>query len=113
MPFVGIFWYLEDNLLFTKKELPSPEIETEISIDSRYSHFDTWEEVRAKIPVLRDIEEYDSVPRGRIVFLKAEGTFRIYHGVQLHKKVLKALVDEFDLSGSPWEAMSDEHYLPF
>jgi hypothetical protein len=116
-PRIGIFWIFEDRIFDMVME-PARSIEgNSISKDSSHAHLDRWEELRAqgklgRLPqILQD--EYFYVPRGRVVFLKIEMKYIIYHGDEFTDLHRELIMNAFKLPPEITEDRVDEHYNPF
>ena len=64
---IGIFWFYSDRIIGIAHEFNSNEKDSIGLIDSKYTHVEYWERIKADIPELRYME-YDEVQRGRVIF---------------------------------------------
>ena len=64
---IGIFWFYSDKIIGIAHEFNSNEKDSIGLIDSKYTHVEYWERIKADIPELRYME-YDEVQRGRVIF---------------------------------------------
>ena len=80
---IGIFWFFSDKIIGIAHEFNSNEKDSIGLIDSKYTHVEYWERIKADIPELRYME-YDEVQRGRVIFDINKNKLIIY----LDKKLL-------------------------
>ena len=75
------------------------------------SHWDLWRAAQKAYPVLKDIE-YDTFPRGRVVYNKNTHKYIIYMDPVLNNEIdIDLITDRFNLrSGSYLVDDKDEHY---
>ena len=115
-PRVGIFWTWKGQLFHAESAPVSKAVETKISIDYAVGHYAAWFIMEKKgilnklPPFLR--EEYDSIPRGRVVYLKKKKSFVVYHGDDFTRDIFETVVKLFNLSGRSIIDEIDEHYNP-
>src|SRR5262249_38077849 len=78
-------------------------------INGPFDHLPYWERVRRTLPAFRHVE-YNAVPRGRVLYKKAEGRFVVYMDKVLHREEVKALIlHHFELPGET-PLLTDIHY---
>ena len=71
MPKVGIFWSINNELVFVRTQEIENAVTTDISIDSAFSHSDEWDKIPQVIKrQITNAKEYFEIPRGRILFMK-------------------------------------------
>jgi hypothetical protein len=108
-PKVGIFWFYKRTLLTASAPLDKG-VETSDSVNGPFDHIDFWPILQRQHPKLRQLE-YEDVPRGRVLFLKATRTFDIYMDKRLHTPTFKRqLLAAFDLPKSRTRYRTDPHY---
>src|SRR5438445_3916242 len=78
-------------------------------INGPFDHLPYWETVRRTIPALRTVE-YDAVPRGRVLYRKAENRCVVYMDKVLHcEKGKTGIMTYFELPAeTPF--LTDIHY---
>ncbi len=87
---VGIFWVFQ-GLPIVSAVLLHEGIDDGDFINGPYDHLQYWETVRRTIPALRTVE-YDAVPRGRVLYKKAEGQCVVYMDKVLHRDAVKQVI---------------------
>jgi len=105
---VGIFWFYQDRLLVAAVPLQDG-IEDELSINGPYDHFPYWETVRRTIPALRTVE-YEALPRGRVLYKKAERRCVVYMDNFLHQDIYKQAIRHHFALPSATPFLTDTHY---
>ena len=105
---VGIFWMYQGQLI--EAAVPLHEgIDDNDFINGPFDHLPYWETVRRTIPALRTVE-YDAVPRGRVLYKKAEGRCYVYMDKVLHREKVKTwIMTHFELPAETLFA-TDIHY---
>lgn len=75
------------------------------------SHWDLWKAAQKYYPELKHIE-YDTFPRGRVVFNKKTRKYIIYLDPKLNNEIdIDLIIDRFDLSSGAYIIDDkDEHY---
>ena len=115
-PCVGIFWSY-DNRLFHCEYSPLTEgIKTRISIDYEVGHYAAWF-IMAKTGILDKLPqnlraEYDSIPRGRVVYLLKREKFVVYHGDEFDDSQYDNIKKLFNLPEEMTIERIDMHYNP-
>ena len=115
-PCVGIFWSY-DNKLFHCEYSPLTEgIKTRISIDYEVGHYAAWF-IMAKTGILDKLPqnlraEYDSIPRGRVVYLLKKEKFVVYHGDEFDDDQYENIKILFNLPEEKTIERIDMHYNP-
>lgn len=106
---VGIFWVHRGKLLAAA--VPVTEgVQSVDAINGQVDHVSYWPRLQKLHLELRDLE-YEQVPRGRVLLLKATETFCVYMDKTLHKpKIKQALMREFGLPKSRTRFTTDSHY---
>jgi hypothetical protein len=87
---VGIFWVYHGQIIVAAVPLHEGLDDGEF-INGPYDHLPYWEVVRRIVPACRMLE-YDSVPRGRVLYKKAEGRSYVYMDTVLHRKEVTAML---------------------
>jgi hypothetical protein len=122
-PSVGIFWGVsfgvEQRLIADGAPLSAAEAYGEC-LTYGYGHYEVWEAWReAGFPELREVglkqkllrSEYETFPRGRIVYDCTTETFWIYADRRLQRSETVDLIKQsFGLAESPCLIRSDFHY---
>jgi len=105
---VGIFWVYHTQQIVAAVPLHEGMDDGDF-INGPWDHLPYWETVRRTIPALRTVE-YDAVPRGRVLYKKAEGRCYVYMDKVLHRDVVKQVIrHHFELPvATPF--LSDLHY---
>ena len=108
-PRLAIFWVFRRRLL--KADTPLERgIHTREAINGQFDHLDFWPVLQRLWPEFRGLQ-YEEVPRGRILFLKADRTFCVYMDKSLHTPEIKRLLlEEFDLPRAGTKFLTDPHY---
>jgi hypothetical protein len=122
---VGIFWFVPARI-FDRSAIVTDM--TPIGEASDYAglkthdrgHFEYWSSLAAlgvrelrerRLPTVIAFTEYETYPRGRIVYYPSREQFTIYADRQLHKRVfIDAVVSAFDLPAGCYSIESDPHY---
>ena len=115
-PRVGIFWTYNGKLFHHESSPCSRAVRTKISIDYAVGHYAAWF-IMAKKGLLKELpphmlDEYDSIPRGRVVYLFERDSFVIYHGDDFNEVIYDEIVDHFCLPKEKTVEEIDEHYNP-
>ena len=105
---VGIFWVYHTQPIVAAVPLPEGINDGDF-INGPDDHLQYWETVRRTMPALRWVE-YDAVPRGRVLYKKAEGRCVVYMDKVLHREDVKQVIrDHFALPvTTPF--LTDLHY---
>lgn len=115
-PRVGIFWSYESKLFHCESSPLSEGVKTRISIDYAVGHYAAWF-IMGKRGVLDRLPktlrgEYDSIPRGRVVYLLKKEKFVVYHGDDFDDHQYKELIELFHLPREKTIDRIDMHYNP-
>ncbi len=115
-PHVGIFWSYENRIFHIESSPLSKGIRTLVSIDYAVGHYAAWF-LMAKRGILNRLpaflrDEYDSIPRGRVVYLFENRSFVIYHGDEFSDVQYRSLIDSMNLPQDRTIDVIDEHYNP-
>jgi hypothetical protein len=105
---VGIFWVYNTQPIVAAVSLPEGLDDGDF-INGPYDHLPYWEIVCRTTPALRMVE-YDAVPRGRVLYKKAEGRCVVYMDKVLHREDVKQVImHHFELPvATPF--LTDLHY---
>ena len=115
-PRVGIFWTWKGQLFHAESCPLSRGVRTTVSIDYPIGHYNAWflMERRGLLnrlpPELRD--EYDAIPRGRIIYHLNREAFIIYHGDEYGPAMQATLMEMFRLPADTVVDEVDMHYNP-
>lgn len=110
---IGIFWIYKDTVIGKTVDLVEGDQPIPGVIDSPDTHVYVWEsdpEFRLPFSELREFE-YQSIPRGRVIYFKNKSVFKIYMDKVLFSKANKKnILEFFNLTTSKviWE--TDSHY---
>jgi len=113
MPHIGIFWIFRRKLLGRRAPLSEGEASCPGLLDSPLTHIEVWRDdpsLRAEFPELRD-REYDSVPRGRVLWDERAQQAIVYMDASLFSDGNKAqIIAFFDLTDCAIRWRTDLHY---
>ena len=113
---IGIYWLYQGELFAVFTQSPDKGDRASAAIDSVFSHWHEWEVLRSQgrlrelPPELRS--EYDSIPRGRVVYRFQPPGFVILHGSVFDTAIRAKVVRSFRLQGHRVTDEWDEHYDP-
>ncbi len=115
-PCVGIFWSYDDKLFHCEYSPLSEGVKTRISIDYEVGHYAAWF-IMAKRGILEKLPqnlraEYDSIPRGRVVYLLKKEKFVVYHGDEFDDDQYERIKTLFHLPHEKTIERIDMHYNP-
>ena len=115
-PCVGIFWSYDDKLFHCEYSPLSEGVKTRISIDYEVGHYAAWF-IMAKRGLLEKLPqnlraEYDSIPRGRVVYLLKKEKFVVYHGDAFDVHQYERIKTLFHLPHDKTIERIDMHYNP-
>ena len=117
-PLVGIFWV---DLIKKKIELalaePAESIELKPGsefITSPHGHCAIWGQFKRNnlLPEKWKDQEYEHVPRGRVLFDRKKKRFKVFSSQKLSESLWfqEAIIKEFNLQFSKTAFFGDEHY---
>lgn len=115
-PRVGIFWSYQNHLFHYESSPVTEGMITTISVDYKVGHYAAWflMEKRGLLeklpPSLRS--EYDTIPRGRVVYLFRKKKFVVYHGDDFTARELEEIKSLFCLPEEWTIDDIDMHYNP-
>lgn len=115
-PQIGIFWSYKNKIFHIEGSNLEDGIETSVSRDYAIGHYNAWF-VMAKNGVLDKLpksmqDEYDSIPRGRVVYLFEKKKFVIYHGDEFTQAEKEEIIKAFNLPKNETIDDIDMHYNP-
>ncbi len=115
-PRVGIFWIHEGKLFHAESSPRSKAAHTRISIDYATGHYAAWF-IMGKRGILEELpphmrDEYDSISRGRVVYLLEKESYVIYHGDDYNESIHREIMEIFNLPEDATIDGIDEHYNP-
>ena len=106
---VGIFWRWEGKLLAVTNSIRHGESAGGV-VDSKLAHAETWRLLQDRHPELRPLE-YDAVPRGRVLYLRRGGVFRVLMDKRLFQsQTMTAIRRRFRLPKGKTTFGTDPHY---
>lgn len=115
-PRVGIFWSYNNRIFHHESSPFSEGIQTTISVDYEVGHYAAWflMEKRGLLKSLPETlrYEYDSIPRGRVVYLFKKERFVLYHGDDFTENEKKIIMEAFNLPEDKTLDDIDMHYNP-
>jgi hypothetical protein len=108
MGFVGIFFYINDDMVYESTSLDEAEKYGDFKVHKK-GHFEMWEERLER--KLR--KPYDYYPRGRVVYNQSNNTFRIFLDKCLKApEIIEKIIQIFNLKTENIEIDdSDPHYV--
>ena len=107
---IGIFWFYSDKIIGIAHEFNSNEKDSIGLIDSKYTHVEYWERIKADIPELRYME-YDEVQRGRVIFDTNKNKMIVYLDETLIKRSkVNEIFKFFDITLDQVILRKDPHY---
>lgn len=120
---MGIFWWLptggRGELLLHALPLSDAEPYGDC-LTHPSGHYEVWEQWgrlseaergACSIPALVAEEEYETFPRGRVVYHRTDATFWVYADRRLHKPdIVRQITAAFCISDCVWLLKSDPHY---
>ena len=105
---VGIFWIYRGQLIL--KAVPLQDgLDDGDFINGPEDHLSYWDTVRRTRPALRSVE-YDAVPRGRVLYKKAEGQCYVYMDKVLHHEDVKTMLRHHFALPAETPFYTDIHY---
>ena len=105
---VGIFWVYQGQLIVASVPLHEG-IDDGHYINGPYDHLPYWETIRRTMPALRPVE-CDAVPRGRVLYKKAEGRCVVYMDKVLHRHAYKRAIRHHFALPAAAPFLTDSHY---
>lgn len=115
-PFVGIFWFYKDLVMFPHAVPLAEGLIYGDAITGVKDHADYWEELAmGQLSFLPEYlrKEYFSIPRGRVVYHKDTDQFHILHGNNLIKRDLIQVRKLFCLPKEKTVFEIDTHYCDY
>ena len=110
---IGIFWVYKDTVIGKAVDLVEGDQSIPGVVDSPDTHVYVWEsdpEFRLPFSELREFE-YQSIPRGRVIYFKNKSVFKIYMDKVLFSEANKKnILEFFDLATSKVIWDTDSHY---
>lgn len=105
---VGIFFYINDDLVYESTSIDNAEKYGDFKVHKK-GHFEMWEEHLEK----KFRRPYDYYPRGRVVYNYINSTFRIFLDKCLKDpKIVEKIMQVFNLQKESIEIDdSDSHYV--
>ena len=115
-PEVGIFWTWNGRIFHIESAPESKAVHTRVSIDYAVGHYAAWFMMERRgilkrlPPHMRD--EYDAIPRGRVVYLYEKQGYLVYHGDDFSDRLFQEICDRLHLPADRTYDAVDEHYNP-
>ena len=110
---IRIFWVYKDTVIGKAVDLVEGDQSIPGVVDSPDTHVYVWEsdpEFRIPFSELREFE-YQSIPRGRVIYFNNKSVFKIYMDKVLFSKANKKnILEFFDLATSKVIWDTDSHY---
>ncbi len=110
-PRVGIFWYYNKKVLGDFFELAVAELYGQV-LGPHSNHYDFWKEIQRSAPELV-CEEYEYIPRGRVLYNLIAGEFVIISSASIvkNKAAIKAIRRSCNIPDTaPVSLKTDQHY---
>ena len=111
MPKVGIFFFIEDQILIDA--VPVEQGERYGDALQHGEHYEFWKRLVPNGIAERSFKSraYDAYPRGRVVYFPKRKEFCLYHDACLMpEREIRKVIEEFELAGAKIEIMEDGHY---
>jgi len=106
---IGIFWWFAGRLLASTCRVEQG-IAGGGSVDSQFSHVETWRVLQRRYPKLRTLD-YEDVSRGRVVYLHRSKRFRVLMDkVLFQPHIQTTILKRFGLPKSRTRFLTDQHY---
>ncbi len=115
-PLIGIFWLYNGQLFYAESSPLEEGQKSTISIDYKGGHYTSWfimgkNKILDVLPMsLRD--EYDLIPRGRVIYHFPKEKFIVYHGDDWSEEVYKDIKKRYNLPDDQTIDDIDMHYNP-
>ena len=115
-PEVGIFWTYEGKIFHIESSPVSKAVHTRVSIDYAVGHYAAWFRMGKQgllnqlPPHMRD--EYDSIFRGRVIYLFDRQSYVVYHGDDFNDAMFREIIKLLNLPEDAVYDEVDEHYNP-
>ncbi|MFC1744442.1 hypothetical protein ACFL35_10650 [Candidatus Riflebacteria bacterium] len=109
---IGIFWLYKNHVIGNPVSIEMGEESVTGLIDSLDAHYEFWETcaIQKEFPELR-YEEYENIPRGRVLYNSITQEFEIFMDNKLFEIILKEIIIKyFDLKGCKNNWKTDPHY---
>ncbi len=117
LPSVGIFWLYGECVIFAERTPVAEGQPYGDAVSGWRDHAEYWEELRSSgsLDVLPEPlrEEYFSIPRGRVVYHRGDGTFHVYHGNNVTDEDLARVAAYFGLPAKQTVFEQDLHYCDY
>lgn len=113
MAAIGIFWVYKGVVFGKKTTIAEGEEALTGMVDSPFNHVDFWDsdtDLHRQFPELVHLE-YQHLPRGRVLYLRAQASPLVYLDRTLNTRVTRTLIArffEFEPEQAVWR--SDLHY---
>lgn len=110
---VGIFWYAYDTLIYKAKAVSALSADDLGLIDSPFTHIEEWEnkQIYLKFHLRLQNTEYQSYPRGRVIYNRLDNDFYVYIDKSIfNKQIIGQIIRQFGLSAFQIKWMQDPHY---
>ena len=110
---IGIFWFIDDKIIGQKCSINEGEASVLGFIDSPFNHYESWELDPSFLDAFPHLfgSEYQTFPRGRVVYSKPENRFYIYLDKVLKNECSKKSIRSyFELGSQKIKWLSDLHY---
>ncbi len=108
---IGIFWYYNNKVIGKTYNLLEAEKYGDF-LSPILGHYDYWNQIQKALPELY-YEEYEYIPRGRIVYDTTKDHFVLLSSKKIikNKTILKAIKEFFSIpEDAKFVAKSDLHY---
>ena len=113
---VGIFWYVNDTLIFKTMQISKLKKDQLGLIDSPFTHIEEWETHHIYLSFFKHLQgsEYQTYPRGRVIYNSLINQFYIYLDKTIfNKPTIKKITNAFELKEHKIKWLLDPHYKTF
>ncbi|MBU2872133.1 hypothetical protein [Colwellia sp. E2M01] len=113
---VGIFWYVNDTLIFKTKQINKLQQDELGLIDSTFTHIEEWETNHIYLKFAQRLQgtEYQIYPRGRVIYNSLKNQFYIYLDKTIfNKPITEKIINAFELRKHKVKWFQDPHYQTF
>lgn len=113
---VGIFWFVDETLVFKAVSIADLMPDEIGLIDSPYKHINEWEHnhLYNQFGLTLYGTEYQSFPRGRVVYDTNMQLTKVFIDKSIYKKSITELIaNQFNIDQTNCKWFSDPHYCTF
>jgi hypothetical protein len=113
---VGIFWFVENTLVYKAENILSLNKDSLGLVDSDFKHAEEWELnlLHAQFNLHIPSSAYHHFPRGRVIFDSCSQFSNVYLDKTIFNRSVKnAIITAFELDCATTKWFSDPHYRCF